>query len=241
MTKFNAVGLVLTGALLASGIAASGFFISKTMYNSQVAINTAEAKGLAERRVTSDRANWEISFNVNGGRNMVIADLYKRFEANQNIIVDELLKAGFSREEITIGSADYYGQVFRNDAQEVVDRSYTLSGLIGVETNNVPLVATARAKIGKLIAKGISLVNKAPTYQFTKLNEIKPEMLKEATKNARIAATTFAENVGAKVGGIRFARQGGFSITDAGAEYGDRFKIEKDVRVVTTISFYIDN
>ena len=64
-------------------------------------------------------------------------------------------------------------------------------------------------------------------------------MLKEATQNAKVAANEFAESAGAKVGRIRSARQGGFIIRDAGEEYGDTQKIEKDVRVVTTISFYL--
>ena len=64
-------------------------------------------------------------------------------------------------------------------------------------------------------------------------------MLKEATMNARIAANEFAENAGVKVGSIQSARQGGFIIRDAGQEYGDTAKIEKDVRVVTTITFYL--
>jgi hypothetical protein len=64
-------------------------------------------------------------------------------------------------------------------------------------------------------------------------------MLREATKNARIAANEFAENAGVKVGSIRSARQGGFNVRDAGEEYGDTAKIEKDVRVVTTIDFYL--
>jgi len=77
------------------------------------------------------------------------------------------------------------------------------------------------------------------TSDFTRLNEIKPAMLREATKNARIAANEFAENAGVKVGGIRDAHQGGFSIRDVGESHGDTAKIEKDVRVVTTITFYL--
>ena len=64
-------------------------------------------------------------------------------------------------------------------------------------------------------------------------------MLQEATKNARIAANEFASNAGVKVGGIREARQGGFIIRDIGEDYGDTKKIDKDVRVVTTITFYL--
>jgi len=93
--------------------------------------------------------------------------------------------------------------------------------------------------VNKLIAQGINISNEAPSYRFTRLNDIKPDMLREATKNARIAANEFAESAGVSVGGIRSARQGGFNIRDAGEEYGDTKKIEKDVRVVTTVMFYL--
>ncbi|MEM9622794.1 MAG: SIMPL domain-containing protein, partial [Pseudomonadota bacterium] len=68
---------------------------------------------------------------------------------------------------------------------------------------------------------------------------IKPSMLKEATKNARLAANEFAANAGVQVGGIRDARQGGFIVRDVGEDYSDTAKIDKDVRVVTTITFYL--
>ena len=88
-------------------------------------------------------------------------------------------------------------------------------------------------------AVGIDINNNAPSYYFTGLNEIKPEMLKEATTNARVAANEFASNAGVDVGSIRNARQGGFIIRDVGESYTDTVKIDKDVRVVTTITFYL--
>ena len=121
----------------------------------------------------------------------------------------------------------------------MVDEKHYLSGSISVETEKVKLVSKVRAKVNKLIAQGIDIENQAPSYRFTKLNEIKPDMLSEATKNARIAANEFAGNAGVNVGGIRSARQGSFNIRDAGEDYGDTKKIEKDVRVVTNITFYL--
>jgi len=101
------------------------------------------------------------------------------------------------------------------------------------------LVSEVRSKLDKLIAQGLNIKNNAPSYHFTKLNEIKPAMVKEATTNARIAANEFAANAGVKVGGIRNAQQGGFIIKDVGEEYGDTKSIEKEVRLVTTIAFYL--
>ncbi len=100
-------------------------------------------------------------------------------------------------------------------------------------------VESIRSGINKLIAQGVSLKNNSPQYHFTKLNDIKPEMLKEATQNARIAAEEFATNAGVRVGKIRTARQGGFTVVDVGERYGDKKRLSKLVRVVTTVEFYL--
>ena len=134
---------------------------------------------------------------------------------------------------------DYNRREFRDDDQNLVDESFLLTGTIEVETDNVQLVSDARSQLNELIAIGIDIRNNPPSYYFTSLNDIKPEMLKEATTNARIAANEFAANAGVEVGGIRDARQGGFIIRDVGESYSDTKKIEKDVRVVTTITFYL--
>ena len=239
MGDSKSFGLLFLGLFLAFGIAVAGYFVGQTMYNAKVALNTAEAKGLAERRVTADRANWTVSFKVSGKTRDEIPELYATSEEHQQTIVRLLKQVGFEDGEIEVGVIDYsYGE-FRNEDQVLVDQTHRLRGLISVETEKIDLVSQARTSVNRLIAQGIDIQDQAPSYSFTKLNEIKPEMLREATKNARIAANEFAENAGVTVGGIRSARQGGFIIRDAGAEYGDTAKIEKDVRVVTNITFYL--
>lgn len=239
MSNNNNGGLFFLGIFVAAGLSLGGYFASKTLYNAKVALNTAEAKGLAERRVTADRANWKVFFTETGASRAEIPSLYKQAEQHQQTIVDLLKNNGFDDSEIQIGVLDYHYQEFRDDKQHLVDQTHSLVGDISVETNKVDLVSKVRANLNKLIAQGINIQNQAPTYHFTKLNEIKPEMLREATKNARIAANEFAENAGVKVGGIRSALQGNFFVRDAGEEFGDTAKIEKDVRVVTTITFYL--
>ncbi|VAW60313.1 Protein of unknown function DUF541 [hydrothermal vent metagenome] len=231
--------LLIPGLLLSAGIAMAGFFISQTIYNARVAINTAEAKGLAERRTKADRANWKILFTVSGDKREDLPELYKKAEQQQKIIVDLLIEGGFSEKEIRPGVIDYQSQQFRDDKQKLVDEIHSLVGDISVETDKVERVGVVRSKVNRLIAQGIAIENRPPAYRFTKLNAIKPEMLREATKNARLAANEFASNAGVKVGGIRSARQGSFYVIDAGEEYGDTAKLEKDVRVVTTITFYL--
>ncbi|MCD6035170.1 MAG: hypothetical protein K0R63_911 [Rickettsiales bacterium] len=237
MNKIN--WLFCSSIVLALGLALGGYFVSQTLYNAKVALNTAEVKGLAERRVKADRTNWTLIFRVSGTKNEDIPALYKKSEENQKTIIDLLKENGFEDSEITTGVINYNYIEFRDESQRLVDEKYQLMGSIEVETNKVELVSQVRSRINKLIAEGIDIENAPPRYFFTKLNEIKPDMLKEATQNARLAANEFAENAGVRVGSIRSATQGGFIVLDAGEEYGDTNKIEKNVRVVTTIIFYL--
>ncbi|PCJ32907.1 MAG: hypothetical protein COA90_01345 [Gammaproteobacteria bacterium] len=231
--------VALGALLLAIGIATSGFFISETLYKSKVALNTADVKGLAERRVEADRAYWSIQYTVTGSDKSEIPKLYEESEADQQEIIALLKSSGFTDDEIKPGIINYYKEEYRDDAQNLVDEKHFLTGEIEVQTTKVQLVSEGRAKLNTLIAKGLDLRNNDPSYHFTKLNDIKPAMLKEATQNARLAANEFATNAGVKVGGIRSARQGGFVIRDIGSSYGDTAKIEKDVRVVTNITFFL--
>ncbi len=232
-------GLFFLGLFLSIGIMGAGYFVSQTLYNAKVALNTAEAKGLAERRVTSDRANWNVGFSLATASKAGIPALYKTAEQQQKRIIDLIKKQGFTDDEIKAGVINYDYSAYRDQDQKIVEEVHALRGSITLETDKVFLVGKARSSINKLIAEGINIQNHQPTYRFTKLNEIKPEMLREATKNARLAANEFADNAGTSVGKIRDARQGSFYIRDAGEEYGDTQKIEKDVRVVTTITFYL--
>lgn len=239
MKNNNQLGLALLGLFLAIGLSVGGYFIGQTMYNAKVALNTAEAKGLAERRVKADRAHWEVTYKIAGVAQASIPQLYEKSEQNQKTIITLLAENGFSEAEIKPGIIRYSYREFRDENQNLVDERHLLTGTISIETEQVDLISKVRARINKLIASGIQIDNHEPKYFFTKLNDIKPVMLKEAAQNARIAANEFAVNAGAKVGRIRSARQGGFNVRDAGKDFGDTAKIYKDVRIVTTISFYI--
>ncbi len=238
MNNVNGSALVAAALLVGAGIATAGYFVGQTIYNSQVAINVAEVKGLAEKRVSADRAFWKIQYTVSGTR-ADMARLYEQSEADQKKIVALLIESGFESSELSPGVIDTSSEEFRDENQKLVEEKFQLIGSIDVETAKVRKVAEVRSKLNTLVAQGLAITNNPPAYHFTRLNEIKPEMVKEATTNARIAANEFAVNAGVKVGGIKDAQQGGFLIRDVGEEYGDTKNIEKDVRVVTTITFYL--
>lgn len=231
--------LILVALILSAGIAACGYFASRTIYNAKVAVNTAQAKGLAERTVPADQATWAIGYSVTGKTKAEVPDLYQKAEAQQKQIVDILRKSGFTDEEIQIEIINYSMREYRDENQVLVDEVHRLGGSLTVSTKQVNLVAPARAEVNKLLAQGLEITNYSPTYSFTKINDIKPAMLKEAAQNARIAASEFAENAGAKVGKIRSAYQGGFIVEDAGSGNESSSSLLKEVRVVTTIDFYL--
>jgi len=233
------IDIASAALILAIGISIAGYFISETLYKSKVALNTAEVKGLAERFVEADTAYWTVKYSVSGKNKTDIPQMYKDSEADQKKIISLLKKNGFSDDEIKLGIIEYYKEEYRDEDQKLVEEKHFLIGEIEVQTSNVRLVSKVRAELNSLLAQGLNVRNNAPAYHFTKLNQIKPDMLKEATKNARVAANEFAANAGVDVGGIRSARQGGFVIRDIGEDYGDTNKIDKSVRVVTNITFFL--
>lgn len=231
--------LIAVAIILALGIAACGYFASQTLYNAKVAVNTAQAKGLAERVVTSDQADWSVGFTVSGKTKAEVPALYQQAEVQQQQILEILKKSGFEDKEIRVEILSYSMREYRDENQALVDESHRLSGTISVSTPRVELVDPARSEVNKLLAQGLDISNYSPVYNFTGINEIKPGMLKEAAQNARLAASEFAQNAGAKVGKIRSAYQGGFTVEDAGSGNSGSSSITKEVRVVTTIDFYL--
>lgn len=230
---------VLIALIVSAGIAACGYFVSRTLYNSQVAINTAEAKGLSERIVPADRATWTIGYSVTGKTKAEVPTLYQNAESLRNRIQGMLVESGFEPDEIRLEILSYSNREFRDDNQTIVDESHKIGSTIIVTTSKVQKVEPTRAEVNKLLAEGFDITNYSPSYSFTKINEIKPDMLKEAAQNARIAASEFASNAGAKVGKIRSANQGGFIVEDASAGESGNSSLMKEVRVVTTIDFYL--
>lgn len=239
MKEFFRASQILPALLIAIGISLAGYFVGKTLFNAKVAINTAEAKGLSERRVTADSASWSVSFSVTGQTREDVPRLYQEAEGAQNSIAQILTAGGLTADEIEFGIIDYSVRDYRDENNQLVDQNHYLTGSVSVQTNKVALIKSLRTSVNQLVAQGMDITNRAPSYHFTGLNDIKPDMLKEAARNARIAATEFAENAGAKVGRIRHARQGAFIIVDVGQSHGDTKSLEKDVRVVTTIEFYL--
>jgi len=228
------------GVAIAIGIAIAGYFVSQTILFSRIGVNTASVKGLSERVVKADTYSLEISYSVSDSSEDFARDaLYNRAKASQSTILQVINDHGLSESDYKVSPISYRVDVDKNRDYEVIGKTYTMSGFFKVASSDISSADKLYNALADLGATKLSMHVEPPQYKFTKLNEIKPEMLKEATQSARIAAEEFAKNAGAKVGSIQNAMQGGFSIRDLSDDRLESYDVNKRVRVVTSITFYL--
>ncbi|MFZ3200685.1 MAG: SIMPL domain-containing protein [Candidatus Acidiferrales bacterium] len=247
-------GGVLLGLLLAIGLVAGGWVLGAEIKAIRLGDRYVEVRGLAERDVKSDLAIWPIDYKEAGDD---LPSLYSKTEADRKVILEFLNQQGIRSSEIEVGvvsvtdnQASEWGGSKRAPFRYIVDQQVT------VQTSRVDQVAAAAQKTMYLVQHGIVLNGNSGqglVYKFTGLNSIKPDMITEATRNARAAADRFALDSGSKVGSIRQAAQGVFSIlplhagvdtgeSDEGSPYGSNAdsSLMKTVRVVTSVQYYLE-
>lgn len=234
--QFKYVGEAL---ILAIGLFLAGMTIEQGIVKFKEMDRTVTAKGLSEKEVKADKVTWPLKFKE---LNNNPADLYNTIEKDTRIIVDFLKANGISDEEITQAPPTIVDQQANMSySNEQVRYRYKANCVVTVVSRNVDLVRKLVSKQAELMRQGVTIVgneydeNSGVTYEFTGLNEIKPEMIAEATKNARKTAERFAEDSESELGKIRTADQGQFSIVDR----DQNTPWLKNVRVVTTVIYYL--
>ena len=233
----------LYSALLISiSIIFCSFIPSYYYYKSKTSLNTITVKGLAELDVIADLAIWKLKF-ITTNNNLSIAE--QTIKTQSNDIIHFLKKLGFNNDEIKISSTDTQDLLatpYRNT--DANTSRFILSQTITIKTNNITLVEKSIPKTDILIKKGIIFDNSygdTISYIFTKLNDIKPQMLELATKNAKKSAQEFAKSSNSTLGKIHTANQGVFSILPREQSFlnNENTQIEKKVRVVSTITYWL--
>ncbi len=235
---------IISSIFLGLGLILGGFFPGYYYYKAKLDNNSVTVKGLSEMNVKADLAIWKLKF-VTTGQELVSSQ--KKITTQANDINTFLKEQGFKDEEIKMGrieTNDLMANPYRNNENN--DIRFILSQTITVRSSKVDLVEKSLTQTDNLISKGIifdsSSYEYPVSYIFTKLNEIKPQMLKEATENAKEAAYEFAKSSGSKVGKIRRANQGVFSILPREQTNGsyESQQIEKTIRVVSTIEYWLE-
>lgn len=209
----------------------AGLVYTKNFYK------TINVKGLDEQFVDADQAVWTLEFKVSGDR---VEEIYQRSEVAMKQVMNFLEQQGFAALEIEkqglrVNENMQYG-ASKNQLPD-----FTGLASILIVTDKVAQVRDSSQALAELLKLGVYLNNSRVVYNFTSLNSIKNQMLEKATLNAKEAAAAIALHTGGKVGKIKSASQGFFSINNAteGTNY-DVSTIQKRVRVVTQVDFFLD-
>lgn len=235
MNTETRISSAILGGAVAIGLAVGGYFIGHGLLKARSSERFVTVKGLAEREVKADLAIWPLVFAVTADD---LVTLQARADDGARKI-RAFLERDFKDEPVSASAP----RVQDREAQGVMrDRAnlsrYVAEVTVTLRTSHVDAVKAALEGSGELVKQGVAIVQnyEARTdYLFTQLDEIKPEMIATATKDARHAAEQFASDSGSKVGAIRHAQQGYFTIEDR-----DPFSPEfKKVRVVTTVEFFL--
>jgi uncharacterized protein len=245
----NRSGMTILGFLLAVGLVLGGLVLGGQIKATRLNDRYVTVRGLAERTVKSDLAIWDLGYKDAGDD---LPALYTKSETDKKTILDFLTKQGIQPSEIELGIVSVIDTQTNEYGNKAPSRRFIIQQDITVHTSRVDLVATASQKTMQLVQKGVVLsggTNSGLSYEFAGLNSIKPDMITEATRNARAAAERFASDSGSRVGSIRQATQGIFSIlaANSGGDTGgdsyqnnDESSIMKTVRVVTSVEYYLD-
>jgi hypothetical protein len=207
---------------------------------------TITVKGYAERSITSDLARWQVGITV---RDDDLASGYRTLEAQRAQLTEFLAANGFPAETVGVSPVDISNIYARNEKGERTDQvtGYVLGQDFGVSSPDVGRIAAVAQGASDLIRSGIRLNARSPEYLYTKLDELKLQMLNEASANARERAEQLVSHSTSTLGPLRSASQGVFQITPAFStdvsDYGvnDTSSIQKAIKAVVTMEYALQD
>lgn len=231
---------IASSLIIGLAIASVGVFFKLAVDNFRAKERFVSVRGLAEREVLADKVIWPILYKEIGND---LSVLYSKLEAKNKAIIGYLKEKGIDENEISFGAPEIWDMHAERYNSNKPSYRYNVTNVIIVASSKVELVRELIASQSELLGRGVALVGDDyygrynVEYHFTKLNDIKPEMIEEATQNARLAAQKFAEDSKSVLGKIRTADQGLFSVQSR-----DEFsKHLKQIRVVTRIDYYLND
>lgn len=225
-----------TALIIAIGMILTGMSIKRGLENALGDERVVSVRGLSERTVPADKVVWPLVYKEVGND---LASLSRQVNQKNQIIVDYLKSKGITEDEISVASPEIIDLQAERYVNQSVPYRYNLRSIITVSSQQVELVRNLINEQGELLERGVAIVtgdyDTQVNYLFTGLNDLKPDMIAEATRNAREAAVQFATDSDSKLGKIKTATQGQFSINDRD-QYTPHLK---NVRVVTSVVYYL--
>ncbi|ADD67037.1 protein of unknown function DUF541 [Denitrovibrio acetiphilus DSM 12809] len=239
MNRARSKEAFILGIFIFLGLAFLGYTLGSSAVKIKEYERTVKVKGLSQKEFPADIIIWPIQFTV---ADNTLKGIYSSLDSDADKIKQFLISQGVPTEEISISlasvtdkTANMYG------SEKTPEFRYTSTRTVTVYSKNVAQVREVMNRIGELGKAGIALTgnnyDNRIEYLFTRLNEVKPAMIEEATNKAREVATKFAEDSSSRLGKIKSASQGQFTIYDR-----DRNTPHiKKLRVVSTVEFYLSD
>ena len=239
MQASNKTEAIILGGFVCLGFALLGYFLANAAIDYKLFERSVTVKGLSEREFAADIVIWPIRFNIASNN---LEDLYASLDEKTEKIRTFLLDNGIAKDEITVASpaiTDKSAQQYGNN-----DRAqfrYAAFQTVTVYSKNIDAARQVMGILSQLGKQGIVITggdyDSQTEYLFTRLNEVKPDMIEEATRKAREVAEKFASDSDSSLGKIKRASQGQFSIN---ARDKNNPHI-KSVRVVSTVTYYLSD
>lgn len=226
----------LGGLFIMLGLLAIAISIPSAIRTARGFDRIVTVKGLCEKEVEADQVIWPVVYKEGGDE---LASIYRSVTSKNRTIIDWLTASGIPADQISI-SAPKIEDTRTNQYSDNRAYNYIVTSVITVCSDRIALVRELQADLFSLLDKGIAIGTgnqwEYPIrYEYTALNQIKPQMIEEATTNARLAAEKFAQDSDSRLGKIRSASQGQFSVTDRDSNT-PHIKV---VRVVTTVNYML--
>ena len=233
----KALNKALPGLCIGIGLIVMGCLLSHGIITVKDRDRIVTVKGLAEREVKADRVIWPLVFKEIGND---MTSIYNAVNKKNEIVCDFLKNNGINENEISIAAPqiiDMRAERYANNNE--IPYRYNVTSVITVTSNQIDKVRELISRQVDLLKQGVAIIDGdyryTTQYSFTGLNDIKPDMIEEATVAARLAAEKFAKDSDSKLGKIRRANQGQFVISNR----DENTPYIKEVRVVTTIDYYL--
>lgn len=235
-------GLLLGAVgIFSLSLVTGGYLLGDGLRRAKSAERSIAVRGVSERDVTANLATWTISFSDEGSE---LGIVNARVEQQSAAVRRFFQRAGFKPADMTDSGVSFERRNLTDRDGNPAGERVTVSRSIELRTTDVMRAKRANEALANLLKDGVELDSSSLNFSFTKLNELKPAMIAEATVRARESAEQFARDSGAEVGRIRNASQGYFSIgprdgadSEEGSDGSDS-PFQK-VRVVTTIDYDI--
>lgn len=230
---------VITSAIIAVAVVVLGFVLKSGIVAFKDMDRTVVVKGLSEKEVKADKVTWSLKYKELGNDPSAMYDLLAR---KNKIVTSFLMSSGISETDISMNPPVIVDRQADNYGNDIMNYRYKATSVITVTSKDVDKVRGLMRRQSELMKQGVAIVGEeygdggSIVYEFTGLTKIKPEMVEEATKNARATAQKFADDSGSRIGKIRSAQQGQFSIEDRDANT----PYIKRIRVVNTLVYSLE-